>query len=225
MSDYSLKDQLLGMAQSIVAFLPYLLAGLVLILIGWLLAWFARRLVSRICVLLRLERFLTSFRWGGDFARADIRYGLYNFLGSIAAAVVFVIFLENAFEAWQLKLLSKLLEKGISYLPKLVSAGAAFGLGWLIALWAAKAVQRTLLQERIPGATLIARFVKAVLLVFFSAMALVELDVARQVVVIGFSTVIVTLGAVVIVIVSISGKDLLRDVFETYLKSKQPGDS
>jgi hypothetical protein len=209
MDNYSLRDQFVGMFQSIVSFLPSLLAGLVLILVGWLLAWLARRLVVRIAVLLRLERFLTSFRWGDDFAKADIRYGLYNFLGGIVAAVVFLIFLENAFEAWHLRLLSEMIQKGVAIFPRMLTAAIAFGVGWLISLWTAKSVQRTLLHERVPGATLIARFVKALLVVFFSAIAMVELDIGRQIVLVGFSTFVVTTGAFIVVVAAAAGKDTI----------------
>lgn len=225
MHDYSLRDQFINMWQDIVAFLPNLLAGFVLILVGWLLAWLAKRIVVRIAVILKMERFLTSFRWGSDFAKADIRYGLYNVLGGIAAAAVFLIFLENAFEAWHLKIFSQMIAKGISIFPRVLSASITFGAGWLISLWAAKSVQRTLLHEHVPGATLIARFAKAILVVFFSAMALVELDIARQIVLVGFGAFIITVGACVVVVAAASGKDTLKQIFASFMPNERPHDS
>jgi glycopeptide antibiotics resistance protein len=224
MNEISLREQFLQMSRDIIAFLPSLLAGIVLILAGWFLAWIAKRIIIRVAVIFRLERFLTSFRWGDDFARGDIRYGLYNFLGSLAAAVVFLIFLENAFEAWHLKILSTMIAKGISVFPRVLSAAIAFGAGWLISLWAAKSVQKMLLHEHVPGATLIARFIKGVLVIFFSAMALVELDVARQIVLVGFSAFILTLGALLIVVAAALGKDFFRQIFDPALERKTSGD-
>ncbi|MDD4050576.1 MAG: hypothetical protein PHR28_01575 [candidate division Zixibacteria bacterium] len=225
MPDYSLRDQLLGMWQSIVAFVPSLLAGIALILIGWLLAWLAKRIVVRIAVILKMERFLTSFRWGSDFAKADIRFGLYNALGGIAAAAVFLIFLENAFEAWHLKIFSRMVAKGISVFPRILSASIALGAGWLVSMWAAKAVQRALLHEHVPGATLMARFVKAILVVFFSAMALAELDIARQVVLVGFGAFIITVGACIVVVAAAIGKDTLKQVFASFIPRDDSSDS
>ncbi|SYZ72122.1 conserved membrane hypothetical protein [Candidatus Zixiibacteriota bacterium] len=219
MNEFSLKNQLLGMFQNVVAFLPNLLAGIVLILIGWLLAWLAKRIAVRIAIVLRLERYLTSFRWGDDFARADVRYGLYNFLGGIVAAVIFLIFLENAFEAWNLKLLSRMIEKGIAIFPRLFSAAIAIGAGWLISLWSAKSIQRTLLREHVPGATLMARLVKMVLVVFFSAIALYELEIGRQIVLIGFGAFAVTIGAFIIIIAVIGGRDALKEIIDSVRKS------
>ena len=225
MHDYSLTDQFLGMWQGVVAFLPNLFAGIALLLVGWLLAWMAKRVVVRAAVVLKLGRFLATFRWGEDFGKADIRYGVYNFLGSIAAAVVFLIFLENAFEAWNLKIFSRMIASGIAVFPRVLSAAIAIGGGWLISIWAAKSVQRALLHEHVPGATLIARIVKAVLVVFFSAMALVELDLARQIVLVGFSAFIITVGACIIVIAAGSGKDTLKRMFVSFMPGEHPSDS
>lgn len=210
MPEYSLGDQLVGMWQSIVAYVPSLLAGIALVLIGWLLAWIAKRVVVRLAVILKLGRFLTSFRWGSDFNKADIRFGLYNILGGIAAAAVFLVFLENAFEAWHLKIFSRMVAKGISVFPRVLSASITFFAGWLLSLWAAKSVQRTLLHEHVPGATLIARFVKAMLIIFFSAMALVELDIARQVVLIGFGAFMLIIGALAVLLAAPVGREIVR---------------
>ena len=100
----------------------------------------------------------------------------------------------------QLTVISGLLEKGILFLPRFLSAGVIIGIGWLISSSASYGTQQALIKEQVPKAMLIGRFTKGVLLLFFFAMALVELDVAREIVVIGFATVFVTLGALTVVI-------------------------
>jgi hypothetical protein len=206
----SLQYQYQHLLESFVGYLPNFIAGLVLILIGVLLGWFVKRVVVQFAVLLRLERFLATIRGGEDFAKADVRYGFYNFIGNVAFVVVLIIFLDNAVNAWKLTLLSNLLERAIYFIPRMVLALITFGIGFLIASGTSRAVQRTLIRENVPRATLAARFVKAVLLVLFSAMALVELDIARQVVLIGFGTIFITLGALTVVIVALGGREYFQ---------------
>lgn len=207
-----LQTQLLDFGQSVLQYLPNLLGGLVLLAIGWFLGWFAKRVVMQLAVLLRLERFLTSFRWGEDFAKADVRYGFYSFLGNVAFLIVFLIFADNAVRAWRLTTLSDLLNRGVYYFPQIILALAIFGVGWLIAFWSSRAVQRALRRESIPRATLVSRFVRAVLLLLFSAMSLVELDIAREVVIIGFATIFITLGVLSVVITAIGGKEFIQKI-------------
>ena len=210
--DETLRDQFLGIGKEIVGYLPNLFGGILLVLIGWFLGWFLKRIIIRAAVLLRLERFLTRIRWGEDFSKGDVRYGFYNFLGNIAFFVIFIVFLDNAFRTWKLTVLSDLLEKIIYFFPKTLLAVAMFGIGWLIASWAARSASTALQREDIPRASLIARLIKAVLIVLFSAMALVELDIAREVVIIGFVTIFVTSGILMIVITAIGGKEFIRKI-------------
>jgi hypothetical protein len=208
----SLQNQFWGMGKEIIGYLPNLFAGILLLVVGWFLGWFLKRIIIRVAVLLRLERILTRIRWGEDFSKGDVRYGFYNFLGNIAFLVIFVIFLDNAFRTWKLTVLSDLLEKIIYFFPKTLLAVAMFGIGWLIASWAARSASRALHREDIPRAPLIARLIKAVLITLFSTMALVELDIARQVVIIGFVTIFVTSGILMIVITAIGGKEFIKKI-------------
>jgi len=211
----NLQNQFWGIGKETMGYLPNLFAGILLIIIGWFLGWFLKRIIIRIAVLLRLERFLTKLRWGEDFSKADVRYGFYNFLGNIAFFIIFIIFLDNAFRSWKLTVLSDLLERGIYFIPRIILAAAIFGVGWLIASWAAKTALKALHREDIPRASLIARLIKAALIMLFSAMALVELNVARQVVIIGFVTIFVTSGILIIVLAALGGKEFIQKIMES----------
>ncbi len=201
-----------GLADQFTAYLPNLLAGFVLVLVGWALGWFVKRVIVQFSVILRLERFLIRSRWSQDFSRGDVRYGFYNFLGNIGFLIVFLILLSAALSAWKLNILSDLLGKGIVFLPRIIIALLIFGIGWLIAASVERASLKALRRENIPRSSLISRFINAVMLVFFSAMALVELNIARQIVIIGFSTIIITLGALTVVLTLVSGKEFVKKI-------------
>jgi hypothetical protein len=205
-----ISDPFSKLAQSIVSYFPSLVAGLVLILVGIAVGWLIKRIVYKLCVLLRLERLLRSFRWGGEFSKADIRHALFNAIGNMVFFLVFLVFLNSALVAMQLRVLSNLIDKSVSIVPRLLGSLFIFGMGWFIARWVALTVRRGLGREGIPRATLMAQFSNAVVLIFFSAMALVELDIAREVVIIGFSVIIITLAVLTIVIATIGGRELLK---------------
>lgn len=215
-----IQDQFLSLADSIVAYLPSLLAGIILLLIGWLAGWFIKRVLVQVSLLLRIDRFLTRSRWADDFSKADVRHGVYNLIGNIGYTLVFLLFLDNALIAWKLTMLSDLLSKGILYLPKIIIAVVIFGIGWLLALWAERSVATSLKREEVPRASLIAKFVKMILLLFFSAIALVELEVAQIIVIIGFATILVTISAISIILTAIGGKGFISRIGEQFKEEK-----
>jgi hypothetical protein len=209
MSD-KLQELFGGVGQNIINYLPNLLAGILLVAVGWLIGWFVKRVIIQLAILLRLEKFLTGFRWGKAFEKADIRYGFYNYLGNIFFFIIFIIFFNDALNAWKLVIFSKVLEGAIFYLPRMVISLVIMLVGWMIASWTSTSIQKSLIRERIPRSALIAKFSKAVILLFFSAMALVELEIAQQIVIIGFATIFITLGLVTVVIFFVGGKEFVR---------------
>jgi hypothetical protein len=208
--DNSAQNLFYNVWEKIIDYLPNLFAGIVLVGVGWLLGWLIKRVVVQLCVLLRVDRLLGRFRWGENFSKGDVRFAFFNWIGNFSFFIVFLIFIHAALTSMQLVVLSNLIEGSVLFIPHLVIALLIAGLGWMIAGWVAVAVKKALAKEEIPRATLIARFLKSVILLFFSAMALTELDIAREIVVIGFAAAMITLGALTIILTSIGGKPLVK---------------
>jgi Mechanosensitive ion channel, conserved TM helix len=193
-----------------IGYLPKLFFGILLLGIGWFLAWAAKRVVIQLCVILKLEYFLTRFAWGKDFSKADLRFGFYNLLGNAAFIIVFLLFMDLALITWDLQFLSDLLADGILIFPRVASALVIFGIGWLIAVPASRALRRVLWQGNIPFAPVISQYVRIVIVLFFTGMALAQLNIARDIVVIGFAAVFVTLGGIAIVLTALIGKKWMK---------------
>ncbi len=211
----SLKTIFYDFTGKIVGYLPDLFAAIVLIGIGWGIGWIAKRIVIQICVILRLERFLQKFRWGKDLSKADVRFGLFNFIGNVVFVVIFLSFLSDALEVMKITFLSNLLERAISFFPKLVVALFVFGAGWFISLRVSSAIKKALLKEKIPRATLVARFTKTMVILFFSAIALEEMNISREIVIIGFTVTFITIGVLAVLIIALGGKELAKKILES----------
>lgn len=210
----TIQSRFSELGEKLVDYLPSLFAGLVLILVGWFLGWLAKRVVVRMAVLLRLDRFITRFRWAKDFSKADVRHGFYSFLGNVSFLIIFLIFLNDAAATWKLTVVGRVLEAIVFLIPRILASIVIFGIGWLVSGWASRIIQKSLKQEHIPRATLITRFARLVLILFFSGIALAELNLAREVIVIGFTTIFVTLGILAIIITGFYGKQLMQDIDE-----------
>ncbi len=212
-----IQNQFISLADNILAFLPNLIGGILLLALGWVVGWVIKKILVQLSIVIRVDRFIKGSRYETDFSKADVRYSLYNLIGNIGFLIIFLIFLDNALLAWKLNILSDLLSKGILFLPNIIVALVIFGAGWLLSSWVQISVLKTLHREEIPRASLISRFIKSILLVFFSAISLVELDVAREIIIIGFATIFITLGAIAIVITAIGSRNFLKKL-ETSIK-------
>ncbi|MBZ0200210.1 MAG: hypothetical protein K8H86_10105 [Ignavibacteriaceae bacterium] len=211
--DKNFQDLFFNLWQKIIGYLPNLFAGILLLFLGWLLGWFTKRIVIQLLAVLKFDKLFTRFKWKNAVSKADIRFALYNFIGNIVFFIVFLIFLNSALDAMNLLILSHLIQQGVLFIPKLIIASIILGAGFLIASRSSGAVFHTLLKENIQYAALISKFIKFVIILFFSAMALEEIDLASEIVVIGFTTVIVTMS-IITIIIAVVGKGSIKNFFQ-----------
>jgi Mechanosensitive ion channel, conserved TM helix len=205
----------MNIMKTFLAFIPSFLVGIILIIIGWILAWFVKRMVIQMLILLKFDRALVRFPWGRAFSKADVRYGFYSFIGNIFFIIIFLLFLYYTLLSWGLRFISELLREGILFFPRLFAAGAILVIGWLIASWASRSLYKFLYQEKMPYSTFIAYYTKVVLIVLFFAAAFAELDIARNIIIIGFTIIFATLGIIAVILTTFHGKGVLSKLKES----------
>ncbi|HKB85672.1 MAG TPA: hypothetical protein VKD08_05860 [Ignavibacteriaceae bacterium] len=211
--DNSIQGPFFDFGKEIISYLPNLLGGFLLLAIGWFVGWLAKRIIVQLLIAFRLERLFTRVRWRQTLSKADIRYALFGFIGNILFFVIFLIFLYTALDAMKLTVLSSLIQNGVLFIPKLIVALIIFGLGWIIAGRVSNSVYNALGKENVPNYSLISRFVRFAILLFFSAMALAEIEIAVEIVIIGFTTIFITLAILAVVFATVGGKSYMSKFF------------
>ena len=211
--DNTIQGPFFDFGKQIISYLPNLLAGILLLGVGWLVGWLVKRIVVQLLIALKFDRLFMRIRWRQALSKADIRHALFEFIGNILFFIVFLIFINSALDAMKLTVLSSLIQGGVLFIPKLIVALTILGIGWIIAGRVSNSVYNALIKENVPNYSLISRFAKFVILLFFSAMALAEIDIAVEIVTIGFTTVIISLSIVAIAIVIGGGKSSFAKFF------------
>jgi Mechanosensitive ion channel, conserved TM helix len=195
-------------------YLPTLLAGIIVLLIGVVVAWIVAKLTVRILVFLRLDRVLTRMGWGRALEKGDVRHSLFGLFGAVAGGLLFLVFLENAVVIWKLTVLSKLLESLVLLIPQLIAAVIIVLAGWGLAATVSRAVQRALVQEEFERARLTGRIVYAVILALAVAIALVELNIAEAIVSGAFLIAFGTLGLALVLAFGLGSRRAVELMWE-----------
>ena len=213
--DKNLESPFFDFGKQIIDYLPNLLAGIILLLIGWFVGWLAKRIMIQLLAILKVERLFIRLQWRRALSKADIRYAVFNLIGNVVFFIVFLIFLNSALDAMKLTILSSLIQQGVVFIPKLIVALFIFSIGWIIAGRVSNSVYNSLLKEDVTHYSIISRFVKFVTIFFFAAMALVEIDIAPQIVVIGFTTVMISMGIIAIALVILGGRSSISNLLNS----------
>jgi uncharacterized membrane protein (DUF485 family) len=213
----SLRDAL----ATIVAFLPDLLSGLLVLLAGLVVAWLAARVVVRVLTWLRLHRVVERFRWGRALGKGDVRHALYSLVGGLVAAFTFLVFLNRALALWQLTVLSRLLERLVLLVPDLLLAGLILLVGAGLAAVAARSVRRGLFEEGLLRATLVARIVRAAILVLTFAVALIQLNIAPQLILWAFLIAFGSMALTIILAVGLGSRRAVESIWDGVLARRR----
>ena len=78
------------------------------------------------------------------------------------------------------------------------------------------------MQDEVPYAALITHYVKIMLIIFFAAMSLMELGFAKQIVIIGFTTMYITLGAVALIFMARHGRGFTQKFPGASFEGEEP---
>jgi hypothetical protein len=173
-----LMDSFADASSRLVAFVPTLLGGVLVVCVGVLAAWLTSHFVTRLLLVTRVDRVVQRLRWGHALEKGDVRHTLLTFVGGLVGFLVFLVFLQNAFMLWGLTVFSQLVERFVVGIPELAIAGVILTVGFAVASGVGRSVRRALYEEEFERAALISRIVRAALMVLATAMALLQLRVA-----------------------------------------------
>lgn len=179
-------SQLPDFGQRFTDFLPTLAGGIVVLALGIAVGWIVKRAAIRILIWVRLDRLGGRYGWQAAFGKGDVRAALYEILGNTAGVLVVLLFLGEALQLWGLEGLSNTLDRFILYVPNLALVGLIVGVGWWLANTAARRVEEALDDEGVSKAPLLAKTLKSALLAVVAALALWQLNLARDIVLAAF---------------------------------------
>ncbi len=207
--------------QQFSAYLPTFAAGLVVLLAGIAIGWVVKKAIGRLLIWLRLDRLAGRVGWRLALAKGDVRAALYNLIGNVAMAVVVLVFLDETLRRWQLTALSRLIESLVFYLPNLGLVVLIVVLGLAIANGLGARVTTALEEEEATHARFVGKLFKAALLFIVGALALWQLQFARQIVLAAFLIAFGSVGVAFALAVGIGSSQAVRRGWELYLERRR----
>ena len=207
--------------QQVSDYIPTLLGGLFILLVGAVAGWLLKRAVVRVLLLLRLDR-LGGGRsaWRSAIGKGDVRAALYDGAGTVAGSILFLVFLDNALEIWGLTVLARLVDQIIFYLPTLGLAVLISWIGLVLSDVLARRVEKLLAKEGMPRAGLLVGLAKTAFLCVVAALALWELDFAREIVLAAFLIGFGAIGVAFALGVGIGSARAIQEILTSVFSSR-----
>jgi hypothetical protein len=203
------------------AFLPNLLAMLVIFIIGFLVAWLARVLVVELLKGLKFDSWsdrmgvTTLMRKGRLWASPSL------VLGAIVFWVLIALTLMMGLSALNVNAIDMLVEQIFAYLPRAFSALILLVAGYVLAGFVSRAVLIAAVNSGFHYARLVAEAMRILLTVLILAMVMEQLQVAPSIVLAAFSIIFSGIVAALAIAFGVGGIEAARRVIDKEMLEKR----
>jgi hypothetical protein len=169
----------------IVAFLPDLVAGIIILAIGWIVGTIIRSAIRAALPRMGFDRFLAQHRL--TRRPPDTRPGS-NAIATAAFWAVMLVALMQAANMWRLGMVASGIRQVLAYVPNLIAATIIFGGALVLGNWIYDRLRASTSSER-TTVTLLPGAVRAGILTIAAFIALRQLQIAPEILTIGFTLV------------------------------------
>lgn len=194
----------------IVNFVPKFIAGLIILLIGFIIATLIKRLILEVFRVLKIDA--TLHRYGVPESGRDMSWTIL--LAEIARWFVIILFLIPTADIWGLPQIGTILNTFLLYLPNVFIAAIIAMIGFVFARLSHDVILASMKSVSRETAKTIASVVRWAILIFILLAVLNQLGVAVDLVRIlftGFVAMVAIGGGIAF---GLGGKDLARDILE-----------
>jgi hypothetical protein len=207
------------------AFLPGLLAMLVILVVGIVLATLLR---------LILVKFLTAVKFDGwsdrmGFTKLMRKGDLWSKPSAIAGSVVFwlltIFTLMVGLSALKVAAIDQMVAQFFGYMPRVLSAAIILVIGYVLAGFVSRAVLIAAANSGFHYAKLLAEAVRSLLAVLILAMVMEQLQIAPSIVLAAFSIVFGGIVAALAIAFGVGGIEAAKRVIERESAEKRADDT
>lgn len=198
--------------------LPRIVEGIVILIVGWIVAKVVSRAVGKIVEVIRLERILTTAGVKNFFQKAGIRLSISGIFEEVVKWFILIAFFISAANAFGLPQVNGFLQDVLNYIPNVIIASVITILGILIANFIADLTHGTTRAFRGGSAKIVAAITRYAVIIFTVFAALLQLGIGRSLLDSFFNNLGLALAAAFGLAFGLGGKEMATDIIKKIRK-------
>jgi hypothetical protein len=205
----------------LVKFLPHLLATVVILALGVLVAWIVKFVVFRLLTTMKFDQYSGRMGFSQAMRKGGVSETPSHLVGRVIYWIIVLIFLMLGLGALNLQPVNQFVTQTLSYLPHLFVAIVIVIMGFLLGNFFGQATLIAAVNAQMAQARFLARGVRWAVILFSLAMAFEQMGIATTIIVAAFS---IAFGGVVLAMAiafGLGAKDAAKDFIERRIK-KEP---
>ena len=166
-----------SMWSRVVGFLPTLVSVIIILVVGWMVACLAQKVITRFLKLARLDTVSEKIGIANILTKGDINYTLSEIIGVLIYWLLILVVVLAAVNALQLTVAAQLLNQVILYIPNVIASVFILVLGIFFASIIANTVRTTAATAGVLQARSLGQFTQIIIVLFTIVEALKQLRI------------------------------------------------
>ena len=220
----AITDPLEQFLDKVLSFLPNLLSFIVILLIGSVVAWVLKKICARLLRAINFDKICERTGTSGVLAKGGIADSSSVLLSRLIAWIIMLVFVIIAFRALDVPVIAQFLDRLLLYIPQVLVAAFIVVVGYLMGIFFGRAALIASVNAGIRTAGLVGRFVKFTVFILACTMALEQLGIGKDTVLVAFA---IVFGGVVLAFAlafGLGGSDAAKSFLEKRMRGEQDRD-
>ena len=202
----------------VAAFVPKLLAALLLLFIGWMLAKLARTGVTRLLKLMNFERATEKSGLESFLKHAELEVSIASILGNLVYWLIILVMIVFVANSLGLHVVADLFNQVVLYIPNVIVAILVLVFGTILARFINRLVFAWLNNVEFEGALTVSTFSEYAMLVFVFFMAMEQLQIANELLTAAFVIAFGAVGLAFALAFGLGGREWAARVIEEHTR-------
>ena len=207
--------------KKVLQFLPNFLASLLILIIGIILGRILNKIFLRIFRAIGLDKFSEKSGVIDLIRKGGIKDSVSVLLSKVVRWITITIFAIIALRALEMPFVESLFEKFLLYLPNVFVAAIILLFGYLLGNFFGRAALIASVNAGIKIAGIIGRFVKFTVFLLAATMALEQLGIGKETIVIAFAIIFGGVVLALAIALGLGGRDTAKEYIEKKLKGEE----
>ncbi len=210
----AVTSTLIGALSSFASFIPQLIAGIIILVIGVIVAAVLREVVLRVLNFVKIEGWFAKIS-GGKQPRES---AWAKILAELVRWTVVILFLIPAAEAWTLPRVTEVLNQLLVYIPNVLVAVVVGFVGFAVANITFDVVKNTAVSLGSESSNLLGHIARYAIIFFTILVVLNQLGIAADLIRILFTGIVVMIALAGGIAFGLGGQTVAKRMFEELLK-------
>jgi small-conductance mechanosensitive channel len=211
-----LMEPLQGLWTQVAAKLPGILAALIMLLVGMVVARVIRGGAQKGLKYASLDQFTDKIKLNELLSRLGMGRSPSFIIGFVVYWLIILVFMLSAANAVKLTVVAQVLQRFLLFMPQLLAAVLVLAAGSLVGRFLGEIVQNAAMANRIQGAVALSKVVKFVVVVFSAVMALEQLGIDTTIMTSSVQIILATMGLALAIAFGLGGRDVAADIIRSF---------